>query len=152
VAIEIRSAVYEDILDIMERRIEFVFEVTGRKTPQTLKEMTIEYLENHINSDSLVCYVAAEDHKIISLVILCIYQVIPKLRNRTGKVGYVFNVYTLQEYRGRGLATELMTRVIETARRMDVKEICLIGEDKAIPLYERLGFTRVDREMVLNLE
>lgn len=151
-AIEIRTAVRDDILDIMERRIEFVFEVMGRKTPPELRETTIEYLENHINNDSLVCYVAAEDHKIISLVILCVYQVIPKLRNRTGKVGYVFNVYTLQEYRGRGLATELMTRVIETAQRMDVKEICLIAEEKAIPLYQRLGFTCVDREMVLNLE
>ncbi|MDD4776081.1 MAG: GNAT family N-acetyltransferase [Syntrophomonas sp.] len=151
-AIEIRKAAQDDILDIMERRIAFVFEVTGRTTPQKLRETTIEYLKNHINSDSLVCYVAAEDHKIISLVILCVYQVIPKLRNSTGKVGYVFNVYTLQEYRGRGLATELMARAIETAQRMDVKEIYLIGEEKAIPLYERLGFRFVDREMVLNLE
>jgi len=152
VAIEIRVAAHEDIPEIMECRTAFYLEVMGRETPQNIRETTIEYLEDHIDSDSLVCYVAVADHKIISLVILRVYRVLPKLRNSTGKVGCVFNVYTLPEYRGRGLATELMTRLIAAAQGMGVKEICLIAAEKATPLYQRLGFNWVDREMGLNLE
>ena len=151
-AIEIRIAAGDDILAIMERRTEFFYEVMGHEIPPEIRETTIEYLENHIDGDSLVCYIASEDHRIISMVILCIYQVIPKLNNSTGKTGYVYNVYTLKEYRGRGLAAELMGRVIETAKSRDVKEIYLKAEQKAVPLYERLGFKCVDRDMILMLE
>jgi ribosomal protein S18 acetylase RimI-like enzyme len=151
-AIEIRTAKYDDIISIIDCRREFISEVTGCEMTCEVRETTTEYLKKHINSDSLICYLAIEDNRIISTVILCMYNVIPKLNNITGKVGYIFNVYTLKEYRGRGLAKELMNKTVETAKSMGVKEIYLNGEEKAIPLYRRLGFECVNREMVLRFK
>ena len=151
-AIEIRTATYDDVLKIADCRMEFLFEIYGSEMTCEFREVTIEYLKKHINSDSMVCYLAIEDGKIISIVVLCLYYLIPKLHNHMGKVGYIFSVYTLKEYRGLGLASELMSRTIETARRIGVKEIYLNGEEKAIPLYKKLGFECVDKEMVLMLK
>ncbi|TGE39225.1 GNAT family N-acetyltransferase [Desulfosporosinus fructosivorans] len=151
-AIEIRAATYADVFKIVDCRMEFLFEIYGSEMTCEFRVATIEYLEKHINSDSMVCYLAIEDGEIISIVILCVYYLIPKLHNHMGKVGYIFSVYTLKEYRGQGLAKELMSRTIETAKRIGVKEIYLNGEEKAIPMYKKLGFECVEKEMVLKLE
>lgn len=150
-AIEIRVATYDDIVKIADFRMEFLFEVSGHEMTSVFREETIEYLKRSINNNSSICYLATEGEKIISTVILCIYDVIPKELNDTGKVGYIFSVYTLKEYRGRGLAKELMRRTVEEATERGVKEIFLNAEEKAVPLYNSLGFEFVDREMVLRL-
>lgn len=150
-AIEIRTAIYDDIISILSCRKEFIFETTGCEMTSEVWETTIQYLKKHIDSDSFLCYLAIEDNRIISMVILCMYNVIPKLKNVTGRVGYIFNVYTVKEYRGRGLAKELMNRTVQTAEKIGVYEIYLNGEEKAIPFYKRMGFECVDREMVLRL-
>lgn len=151
-AIEIRPATDKDIFKIIDYRMEFLREVSGNEMNIKFRETTLDYLKKHINSDSVVCYLAIENDRIISMVILCIYCVIPKLHNSTGMVGYLFNVYTLKNYRGQGFAKELISKTIETAKKLGVKEIYLNGEEKAIPLYRRFGFKCLDREMILVLE
>lgn len=150
-AIKIRTVTYDDIVKIADFRMKFLFEVSGNEMTSTFREETIEYLKRNINTNSVMCYLAIEEDKIISTVILCIYDVIPKELNDTGKVGYIFSVYTLKEYRGQGLAKNLMRRTIEVAKERGVKEIFLNAEEKAVPLYNSLGFEFVDREMVLNI-
>lgn len=149
---EIRALKYEDIDQVVERRMEFLLEVIGEETSDEFKVITSEYLKKHIDDNSMMCYVAIEDGKIISTVVLCLYDVIPKPNRPAGRLGYVFSVYTLKEYRGKGIAKQLLSRTIETAKEMGVEEIYLNAEVKAIPLYKRLGFQNVDREMVLRID
>ena len=150
--IEIRTAKYEDIEKIVEYRMDFLYEISGNKMTDEYRESIVKYFTNNINSDSMLCYLAVEDGKIISTVVTCIYYVIPKMDNSTGKIGYVFNVYTLKEYRGRGISEQLMRKMIEHAKIIGIKELGLNSEIEAISLYKRLGFNCVDREMVLMLD
>lgn len=148
-AIEIRTATSEDIINLVDRRTEFFREIKGLDMSLEQREATIEYIKSNINSDSLVCYIALEDNIIVSMVILCIYRVLPKLHNITGVVGYIYNVYTVKNYRSRGLAEELLKNIIKEAEKREIKELYLNAEEKAMPLYKRIGFQNIDREMVL---
>ncbi len=148
-AINIRTATSDDIMSLVDCREDFIFEVSGQPLPNHIKESMSTYIKENIDTDSFVCYIATDDEKIIAMVMLCTYHIVPKLNNSTGKVGYVQNVYTLKEYRGQGLAKELMNRLIETAKNMGVNEILLNAEEKAVPLYQSLGFQLIDREMML---
>jgi GNAT superfamily N-acetyltransferase len=150
-AIEIRTATLDDINNLVNRRADFFREIKGLEMSSEQREATIEYLKGNINSDSLVCYIALENNTIISMVILCVYKVLPKLYNITGVIGYIYNVFTVKSYRGRGLAEELLKSIIEEAKKREIKELYLNAEEKAMPLYKRIGFKNIDREMVLFL-
>ncbi len=59
---------------------------------------------------------------------------------------YVFSVYTVPSARRKGLATRLVRRLVEEARRRGYPRIVLHASEMGLPVYEKLGFERT-REM-----
>lgn len=64
--------------------------------------------------------------------------------------GYIFGVYVLPAWRGRGLAARLTWAAIDWLRARGCAQICLHAAEKARPIYERLGFVN-SNEMVLRV-
>jgi ribosomal protein S18 acetylase RimI-like enzyme len=63
-------------------------------------------------------------------------------------VGYLDNVATFPEARGRGIASAIVARAIELARGSGTEHVCLFADPDALPvvrMYERLGFREVGR-------
>ena len=63
-------------------------------------------------------------------------------------VGYLDNVATFPEARGRGMATAIVSRAIELARGSGAEHVSLFADPDALPvvrMYERLGFREVGR-------
>jgi ribosomal protein S18 acetylase RimI-like enzyme len=68
-------------------------------------------------------------------------QVTPKIKLR--HKGFIYTVYVEQEFRGRGLARNLVEAVIVAARQAELRLVWLnvaVENDGARRLYERLGF------------
>jgi Acetyltransferases len=73
--------------------------------------------------------------------------------------GYVTNVSVIKQYKGKGIAKELMNRCIEYATQNNFLQITLEvadDNDKAIQLYKKLNFAIFERkekkiEMILHL-
>jgi ribosomal protein S18 acetylase RimI-like enzyme len=63
---------------------------------------------------------------------------------------YLLNFYVEPEFRGRGLASELLTTAVEDARRRGIKVVSLHASKFGKPLYERNGFEPTN-EMILRL-
>lgn len=148
-AIEIKKASKGDVQRLLAWRIKFMLDTYNKEMSGEFVSSTLEYLEKNISTDNLTCYLAEENSNIVSSVVLSIYNAMPKLHNSNGRVGYIFNVYTLEKYRGQGLARKLLLLTIDDAKKFNVKELYLNAEPKAIELYKTLGFEIVDREMVL---
>lgn len=63
-------------------------------------------------------------------------------------VGYLDNVATFPEARGRGMASAIVSRAIELARASGDEHVSLFADPDALPvvrMYERLGFREVGR-------
>jgi ribosomal protein S18 acetylase RimI-like enzyme len=63
-------------------------------------------------------------------------------------VGYLDNVATFPEARGRGMASAIVARAIELARGSGAEHVSLFADPNALPvvrMYERLGFREVGR-------
>jgi GNAT superfamily N-acetyltransferase len=58
----------------------------------------------------------------------------------TGRAVRLVNVITLPDHRGRGYATELISDVIDWARRIAADRIDLSGTPDGQRIYQRLGF------------
>jgi GNAT superfamily N-acetyltransferase len=98
-----------------------------------------DYYQRHMEKD-FFAYLALEDGKPVAAVYLLIIERPANLNFITGKSGVLLNVYTIPEYRKRGLASVLLNMAIEQAKACNVSNIELQATDMGIPVYERLGF------------
>jgi ribosomal protein S18 acetylase RimI-like enzyme len=60
--------------------------------------------------------------------------------NYEGLKGYIMNMYTLPEYRRKGICTELLKRLVETGMVMGVRSFELHATKEGEPLYIKEGF------------
>ena len=95
----IRPATRSDINNILENRIQFVSDLGELHSNKQFEENTLSYLENHIDDENLIIWLAIENAEIISIAILSIYEVLPTVANLSGKTGYLLNVWTDDKYR-----------------------------------------------------
>lgn len=150
---EFRKAGPKDLEVIYQERLEFSrrmrnYEIT---LSEDYMKNTYAYLKEHMADDTLVAWLAEENRVIIATVMVSYYQIIPTLANPTGKAGYIVNVYTKQEYRRQGIATQLLNRILEDAKERNVGKLYLSATDMGKPVYEKLGFETLTRDMVYKL-
>ena len=60
-------------------------------------------------------------------------------------------MYTLIEFRGRGLAGKIVAMLVDEARQAGCCHVFLNASDMGKPVYEKFGFTDVANEMVYKL-
>ena len=83
---------------------------------------------------------------------LAIFERMPKPNTLDGRWGYVGNVYVDPAHRRRGVASLLMTTVVEWARAEQLERIVLNPSEMSVPLYRSLGFRPADDLMRLDLD
>lgn len=83
---------------------------------------------------------AMDDDVVVGCATACYHTIMPTRANPSGKRAYVLNVHTKESYRGRGIATKLMTMLLEECRRRGVTEVTLDASVMGKPIYEKLGF------------
>ena len=98
------------------------------------------YFRDHLGRD-LFCYVARDGAEIAACAFLLVVEKPPNLSFMNGRTGTVLNVYTRPEYRRRGLARDVMRRLIDDARVLELSVIDLKATDAGVPLYRSVGFT-----------
>ncbi len=148
---EVRKAKLSDIDMLVDNRLEFVCSIRTIANKEEFRMHTREYLQKHLEDGSLLCFIAINDEKIIASCILCIYETLPVPSCLSGRTGLLLNVYTLKEYRHQGLAYSLLSQLINEAKLLGVGKIQLDYTDDGYPLYKKIGFEKLDREMVLKL-
>ena len=104
-----------------------------------LVKQTKEYLLNHINKDFFM-FVEECEGKIIATCGLQIIEYMPQC-NDNGKQGFICNVFTIEEFRNKGIQTKLLENVVKFAKKHQICELDLSTDSKiAISMYKKLGF------------
>jgi ribosomal protein S18 acetylase RimI-like enzyme len=103
----------------------------------TYTEPSYEELVDLVADQTAALVVVKDDDRIIGMATLFVLA-------RVGEIaGYVEDVVVDSAYRGQGLATKLMTTLIETAKARGVKDLDLTSRparEAANHLYQKLGF------------
>ncbi|MBE2267856.1 MAG: GNAT family N-acetyltransferase [Anaerolinea sp.] len=81
---------------------------------------------------------------------LLYYDWIPNFIDGGQRRGYILNVYTEPDYRGRGLARTLVERCVDHCRAQGLRFVALHASAQGRPIYEQIGFTQTN-EMRLTL-
>lgn len=148
---EYRMATVNDIDKFVETRIEFVTLIRKIDDVQGFRENTREYLRRNIGTENLTIYLAIDKGKIVSSCLASIFTTIPVPSCNSGKSADILNVYTIPEYRRRGIAKKLLIMLIEEMKKSGVNRLVLEATEDGYPLYKQLGFKAEERSMALKL-
>ena len=129
-----------DIDTIARMRVQMLDEVTEDPLPWQLEGSVRRFVWKHMQDNTCLGVVAEEDGKVIADAVIYLFETMPDEVNIRGLTAMLYNVYTLPEYRGRGIMAQMLPEVIRLAKEAGAVELKMTAEKKAIPLYERMGF------------
>ncbi len=147
-----RRATAQDAEALAALRMAFLTEVSVAGEDAALQKTIQDYFARAIPKDEIFVFVAVADGKIIATSGLIFHVHAPSNRNPTGREAYIMNMYTMPEWRERGIASRLLQMLIDHCRQSDCTKISLhVVQSDVRSLYEKTGFRPVETEMRLNL-
>ena len=104
-----------------------------------------------MSDGSLIEWIVEDNEETIATGAIIFYDFPPSFTNMSGKRGYITNMFTKENYRGQGIATTLLTKLVDEARNVGVSKIWLGASTLGRPVYKKFGFIAADYWMELNL-
>ena len=138
--IQFRRLTENDLETFIEIRITQLRE-EGANDDFDLKPALKDYYNRHIADGSFISWLAVENDTIIGTGGISIIEKPPYFGCPTGKVGLLSSMYTYPDYRRRGIAKELLSRVVDEARQQGCGTIQITASDMGVKLYKSYGFT-----------
>ena len=147
----LRKATLQDINALVELRAAFLADFFGTEANPDLLTAIRSYFQRAVPAEEFVAYVAESENRIVSIGGLIYQQQAPSAAILSGRICYILNMYTVPAWRGRGLATAILGKLIDHAKATGCGRINLHAAIKARPIYTKAGFVAVDSEMRLDL-
>jgi ribosomal protein S18 acetylase RimI-like enzyme len=145
-------ATLEDVQSLTDLRLDFLAEVNGyRPTDDSMRNALRHYFTQSISAGEFVACLAFAESQAIASSGLAFHHHPPSNRNPTGREAYIMNMYTVPEYRRRGIATKLLQMLIDKARESGCGKISLHVLPNGRSIYVKAGFAAIETEMRLNL-
>ena len=137
-----KIAEYKDIEELSRLRIMQQKDDWKELYPGKDKEfynITKGYLEEHLNKD-VFFFIEIIDNKIVATCGLQVIKYMPQCVE-SGIEGYICDVFTLKEYRKKGIQTNLIKECIKFAKENNIIELKLSSDNpNAIKIYKEQGF------------
>ena len=100
-----------------------------------------DYYDRHMADETFVSWLAMDGEKIIGTSGMSFVEKPPYFGCPSGRIGLLSSMYTDPEYRRKGIAKELLSRVIEEARAYGCGTVQITASDMGVKLYTAYGFT-----------
>lgn len=150
-----RKATSADVEDLVRLRMAFLKEVQKPETRQlddvTLEQILRLYFQKNVENEKFVAWLALHGDEIVATSGLCFFQIAPGFTLQDGKIAYILNIYTLPEWRRKGLGKQIFDHILQEAKSRGYKRISLHASDEGRPVYEKFGFRLTGDEMELQL-
>ena len=136
----IRKIIAADVESIVNMRIRMLDETTDEIIPEGLDKQIRRFVRKHMKDGTCFGVLAEENGQVIADAVIYIFETMPDEINVIGRTAMLYNVYTLPEYRDKGIMSKMLPEVIRLAKEAGAVELKMTAAPKAIPLYERMGF------------
>ena len=132
----------DDIPELVRLRIAYMIDDFGSISEyerRCMEEQLPDYFDRRLGKE-LIAFVARTEGRLVAAAYLLIIEkpANPFLPN--GLDGEVLSVYTENEYRGKGICTQLMKNMIEYSKENRLCRIDLMATKEGYPIYKKVGF------------
>lgn len=101
-----------------------------------------DYYNRHMEDGTFVSWVALDNDKIVGTSGMSFVEKPPYFGCPSGKMGLLSSMYTDKNYRRKGIAKELLTRVVNEAKEYGCGTVQITASDMGTLLYTDFGFVR----------
>ena len=101
---------------------------------------TSAFLINGQEQNTVSIILAEQESEIIAMGCISYFALPPNDWCPSGKTAYIGNVYTVPQYRNKGIAKEILTRLIKDAKERSCERILLNTSKSGEKLYKEIGF------------
>ncbi|MFF2447950.1 GNAT family N-acetyltransferase [Neobacillus sp. NPDC058068] len=138
-----RKATIDDIDKLVELRKKQLVDEGIEPNIDIDKELCV-FFKNKLSNGTLIQWLVEDNEEIIACGAVIFYEFPPSYTNKTGKKAYIANMYTNGNYRGQGIATTLLTKLVDEVKLAGVSKIWLGASKMGRPVYQKFGFTETD--------
>ena len=101
-----------------------------------------DYYDRHMADGTFVSWLALDGGKIVGTSGMSFVEKPPYFGCPSGKMGLLSSMFTDPNYRRRGIARELLSRVVEEARKYGCGTVQITGSNVGVLLYTDFGFVK----------
>ncbi|ETI69827.1 GNAT family N-acetyltransferase [Neobacillus vireti] len=138
-----RKATIDDIDKLVELRKKQLVDERIEPNIDIDRELYV-FFKNKLSDGTLIQWVVEDNQEIIACGAVIFYEFPPSYTNKTGKKAYIANMYTNENYRGQGIASKLLTKLVDEVKLAGVSKIWLGASKMGRPVYKKFGFTETD--------
>lgn len=123
----------------------------GAKEEIDLVPSLKQYYMRHMADGTFVSWLAFDEGKIVGTSGMSFVEKPPYFGCPSGKIGLLSSMFTDSDYRRKGIAKELLSRVIDDARKYGCGTVQITASDMGVKLYSNFGFVHNDNFMQYKL-
>ena len=139
--IQYRKLTSEDLDTFIQMRISQLRE-EGSKEDLDLESSLRDYYEHHMADGTFVSWLAVDGDKIIGTSGMSFVEKPPYFGCPSGRIGLLSSMFTDPQYRRRGIAKELLAKVVDEAREYGCGTVQITASDMGVLLYTDFGFVK----------
>lgn len=140
-AIEYRKLTESELTVFIDMRINQLRE-EGAEEDIDLGPALREYYNRHMEDGTFVTWLAVDGDRIVGTSGISFVEKPPYFGCPSGRMGLLSSMFTDKEYRRRGIARELLTRVVNEAREYGCGTVQITASDMGVLLYSDFGFVK----------
>ena len=139
--IQYRRMTFNDLVTFIQMRIDQLRE-EGAEENIDLAPALRDYYERHMADGTFVSWLAMDGDTIIGTSGMSFVEKPPYFGCPNGRIGLLSSMYTDPEYRRKGIAKELLRRVIDEAKVYGCGTVQITASDMGVLLYTDFGFVK----------
>lgn len=114
----------------------------GAKEDIDLRPALRDYYIRHMADGTFISWLALDGDDIIGTSGMSVVEKPPYFGCPSGRIGLLSSMFTKPEYRRRGIAKQLLSRVVEEARVCGCGTVQITASDMGVLLYSDFGFVK----------
>jgi GNAT superfamily N-acetyltransferase len=135
----------KDLDTVIKMRIDHLTEEytsSGKTVPENvhIEDSLMDFYKRNLAAGTYVSWLAFDGDKIVGTSGMSFAEKPPYFTCPSGRVGILSSMYTDPNYRRRGIATQLLDRVVKEAKDYGCGTIYITASDVGVKLYESYGF------------
>ena len=148
--IEYRRLTENELDTFIEMRINQLRE-EGSKENIDLRPALKDYYLRHLVDGTFVSWLAFDGEKIVGTSGMSFVEKPPYFACPSGKIGLLSSMFTNSDYRRKGIAKELLSRVVKEAKDFGCGTVQITASDMGVKLYTDFGFVHNENFMQYKL-
>ena len=101
-----------------------------------------DYYRRHMADGTFVSWLAMDGDRIVGTSGMSFVEKPPYFGCPSGRIGLLSSMFTEPEYRRKGIARELLSKVVEEARAYGCGTVQITASDMGVLLYTAFGFVK----------